>query len=227
MKIIRNIRIVFAILMFAFGINGFAQTNGDKLFLEGQKLQQTQTLVAQNQAIKKFQAAKIIYTAAEKKTMCDNQIAICYNNIKAINQRAKAARAANVAKRNDKNKKEEDTKAQEAEKAVAKVTPKDVTLTLSKSRLDFKYNPKEGQTQSVSVKCNYKDWEISSKPDWVTVYLAENKFSVEVKANMTDGARSGVIKVKCHDKEVDLVVNQKKASSLQKKLDKIKDIIKE
>lgn len=62
----------------------FAQSNGDKLFMEGQQLQQTQTVNAQNQAIKKFQAAKVVYTTADKKKMCDNQISICQSNIASI-----------------------------------------------------------------------------------------------------------------------------------------------
>lgn len=61
-----------------------AQSNGDKLFIEGQTLQQIKTIASQNKAIKKFQAAKIVYTTTEKKKMCDNQISICRSNIAAF-----------------------------------------------------------------------------------------------------------------------------------------------
>ena len=58
--------------------------NGDKLFIDGQKLQQTMTVAFQNAAIQKFKAAKVAYTTADKKKMCDNQIAICNKNISQI-----------------------------------------------------------------------------------------------------------------------------------------------
>ena len=58
--------------------------NGDKLFIDGQKLQQTMTVASQNAAIQKFKAAKVAYTTADKKKMCDNQIAICNKNISQI-----------------------------------------------------------------------------------------------------------------------------------------------
>ena len=67
----------------------FAQSSGDKLFMEGQRLQQTQTVNAQNQAIKKFQAAKVVYTTADKKKMCDNQISICQSNIASLKKDSK------------------------------------------------------------------------------------------------------------------------------------------
>ena len=64
-----------------------AQTNGDKLFLEGQTLQKEKNIASQNQAIKKFKAAKVIYTTPEKKKMCDNQIAICNSNIASLRKK--------------------------------------------------------------------------------------------------------------------------------------------
>lgn len=72
------------LLMLCATFNALAQSSGDKLFMEGQKLQQTQTVAAQNQAIKKFQSAKVVYTSADKKKMCDNQITICNNNIASL-----------------------------------------------------------------------------------------------------------------------------------------------
>lgn len=62
----------------------FAQAAADKLFLEGQKLQQVMTLSSQEKAINKFKSAQIIYKAQDKKAMCDNQIAICKSNIKQL-----------------------------------------------------------------------------------------------------------------------------------------------
>ena len=79
--VLRNI-VTILILIVTHTIS--AQSNGDKLFMEGQALQQKQTIVSQNQAIKKFEAAKVVYTTADKKKMCDNQIAICNNNISSL-----------------------------------------------------------------------------------------------------------------------------------------------
>ena len=76
--------ILFTIIMLNVSNGGFAQSNGDKLFMEGQALQQKQTITSQSHAIKKFEAAKVVYTSADKKKMCDNQIAICNNNISSL-----------------------------------------------------------------------------------------------------------------------------------------------
>lgn len=188
-----------------------AQSNGDKLFMEGQKYQQTQTVAAQNQAIKKFKAAKVVYTTSDKKTMCDNQIKICNSNIASLKKRINR----NSAKKKTK---KDVVSVDTAQVAVDTIQNKlkNVELSLSENRLDFKYKPKEGATKSVDVKCNYDDWKIADKPEWVTVYMAANKFSVEAQTNETEEERSGVIKVKCGDKVVDLVVNQAKAGTLQR-----------
>ena len=61
-----------------------AQTAADKLFQQGQRLQMKQTEKAQRQAIKIFVQAKTAYDSKDKKAMCDNQIQICYNNIKTF-----------------------------------------------------------------------------------------------------------------------------------------------
>jgi len=70
-----------------------AQSNGDKLFMEGQSLQRTQTIASQNAAIKKFQAAKVVYSTADKKQMCENQIAICNSNISSIRRSSASKRS--------------------------------------------------------------------------------------------------------------------------------------
>lgn len=193
-----------------------AQSNGDKLFLEGQQLQAVQTINSQQAAIKKFQAAKIAYTTTEKKTMCDNQITICNNNISSI--RAAARRAAD-----EKAKAEADAQAA-ATAAEPEPEPEpertDVELKLSETRLDFKSTPKEGYTQSVNVTCNYDDWDIEEYPDWLTVYKADTKFTVEASENTTGEDRSAVITVVCASVEATVVVNQNKKSLTQKLKDK-------
>ena len=65
-----------------------AQSNGDRLFMEGQNFQKKQTIPSQLQAIKKFEAAKVVYTTADKKRLCDNQISICNSNIAYLKKNA-------------------------------------------------------------------------------------------------------------------------------------------
>lgn len=202
-------------LMLCLSVSVMAQSSGDKLFLEGQQLQQIQTIASQKSAIKKFQAAKVVYNTPDKKEMCDNQVVICNNNIKALRNKADNANTKKTAELPANNTKNE-------VKAPKQDTHVNVKLSLSESRLDFKYKPKEGATQSVEVTCNYQDWKISSTPEWITVYTAENKFTVEAAENSTAEERAGVIKVQCGDKIVDLVVNQEK----EKPVDKLTGIFK-
>ena len=86
MNLIDRLRLFALMAMMSMSVAVFGQSNGDKLFMEGQKLQQTQTVASQKAAIKKFQSAKVVYTTAEKKKMCDNQIKICNNNISIISK---------------------------------------------------------------------------------------------------------------------------------------------
>ena len=83
MNIIRKVAMA---VMLCISAAAMAQS-GDKLFMEGQQLQQTMTAAAQRAAINKFKAAKVAYTTADKKKMCDNQIAICYKNINSLSGR--------------------------------------------------------------------------------------------------------------------------------------------
>ena len=200
-----------------------AQSQADKLFMEGQQLQKTMTVASQNAAIKKFNAAKVIYTTAAKKKMCSNQIAICMDNKRRL---SKPSSPSSASSSKPKAKKSNETDDVRKETVAAVVKEREVNLALSEVRLDFKCNPKEGYTQSVEVDCNYDDWEIKSKPEWTTVYTTTNKFSVEVDENETEEDRSGIITVKCGKKEVVLVVNQDKANTFDKIKGKIGGIFK-
>ncbi len=185
-----------------------AQSAGDKLFIEGQQLQKVMTVDSQNKAISKFKAAKVVYTTADKKTMCDNQIAICNNNLKTI----RGNKSSNKKKKADK----AEEKPEEPEPTPVANTRRDIELSISESRLDFKNKPKKGATQSVMVKCNYDDWKVASKPDWVEVYTAKDKFSVEAYENPDEDGRSGIVTIKCDDVEVSLIINQDGLSGVGK-----------
>ena len=84
MKQDRKYNRFLALMLFLCMATFAVAQSGDKLFMEGQRLQQTQTISSQNAAIKKFQSAKIVYTSVDKKKMCDNQIAICSKNIATL-----------------------------------------------------------------------------------------------------------------------------------------------
>lgn len=198
-------KLFLLLIMICATVSANAQSNGDKLFLEGQNFQKSMTVASQKAAIKKFQAAKVVYTVPDKKAMCDNQISICKSNINTLSK-----------------KKKEETEEKPVEQPIAEEQPvevnkrTDVTLSLSETRLDFKHKPKRGATQSVEVNCNYDDWTIDSKPDWVEIYIGKGKFSVEATENKSDDDRSGVVLVKCDDKEVNLVINQDGVSAINK-----------
>lgn len=124
--VLRNI-VTILILIVTHTIS--AQSNGDKLFMEGQALQQKQTIVSQNQAIKKFEAAKVVYTTADKKKMCDNQIAICNNNISSLKK---------VSSKGTKDKKQT-------------AAVQEVKLALSQNRLSFGGDKKGASSISVTA----------------------------------------------------------------------------
>ncbi len=193
-----------------------AQSSGDKLFIEGQRLQQKLTVESQTMAIKKFKAAKVVYTVADKKTMCDNQIAICSRNISTIKSGKSTRNSSHKSGKSARSSKSKSV-APEVD-SVEEVKPEviNVELSLSESRLDFKSKPKEDFVEIVTVNSNRPDdVEISSKPDWVTADLAKGKLFIGVQSNESTDERSGVVRVKCINKEVDLVVNQAKVSSLR------------
>lgn len=88
MKAINKIKWFVLMIMVFTSATAFGQSNAEKLFSEGQKLQQTQTIASQKAAIKKFQSAKVVYTSKDKKQICDNQISICNNTIKILSTRS-------------------------------------------------------------------------------------------------------------------------------------------
>ena len=208
MKTSNLFRLFISILMLCFTASISAQSKADQLFLEGQNLQKTMTVASQNAAIKKFQAAKVIYTTAEKKQMCDNQIDVCNRNTKTIK--------AQAAKKQEP-KKEEEPKEEPKEEPAPKV---EVNLVVTPAALEFASNPK-GKAQTITVQCNV-NWEITSHPDWVEIFLAEGKCSVVASNNDSGDKRSGVITIQAGDKQAIVVVNQK--ISLTKKVKKAFDL---
>lgn len=170
----------------------FAQSNGDKLFMEGQALQQKQTIVSQNQAIKKFEAAKVVYTSADKKKMCDNQIAICNNNISSLKK---------VSPKGDREKKQA-------------VTVQEVKLALSKNSILFD-GDKKG-TSNISVTAPSTDWTFKSsegiegEDNYVKATRSSDAKSIdiEVEANPTTLERHQSFVVSYENTRDTLMVSQ-------------------
>ena len=202
--------IALVLFMTCMTFSALAQSSrGDRLFLEGQNLQQTMTLQSQNDAIKKFQQAKVAYTTDEKKQMCDNQIGICNNNIRRITSQQSQQRRNNSSNTNNSNSGSAETTTQQRQRTERT----DAQISFSASRLDYVYNPASGATQSVDVICNYDDWTLDSIPSWVQVFISPDKKSMNIAVienNDTGEARSCVIIARCDDKYATLTINQEK-----------------
>lgn len=188
------------LLMLCATFNALAQSSGDKLFMEGQKLQQTQTVAAQNQAIKKFQSAKVVYTTTDKKKMCDNQIAICNNNITSLKKGG-----------SKKNKSSQDSSP----------TEKKVSLTVSQNQVQF--DGEKNGSVVVNVEAPSFEWAfnlpegIDGETNFVEVSKCSDSLSLEISAkanpttiartqtiNVTHGSSVKKIVVKQHGKDVNL-----------------------
>lgn len=196
------------VVVFVFSAMGsYAQSIGDKLFAQGQKLQMVQTVKSQNLAISKFVAAQKAYDSSAKKKMCDNQIAICKSNIKTLSQKTTArktkVRKPKVVVVEDDSVAVEPTKEREP-----------VNLYLSVSYIEFKAAGKANDKYEVVVNCNYEDWEFSN-PEWVHVAKNGNTLILTASANTTSEERSGKLTVTCYDKTAELVIYQKSKFSIK------------
>lgn len=174
------LKFCIAIIVFCCSIMSFAQSNGDKLFMEGQKLQQNLTIPSQNQAIKKFQSAKVVYTTADKKKMCDNQIAICNSNITSLkkggNKNGKISQAPMSVEKNS---------------------------TLKVSQNDILFDGDKAGTVVVNVESTSADWEfylpegIAGETNFVKVSRGNSSKSLEIvtEANPSTQFRQQTINV--------------------------------
>ena len=205
MRFILKLLMVVVFSLSAMG--SYAQSIGDKLFAQGQKLQMVQTVKSQNQAIRKFIAAQKAYDSKAKKNMCDNQIAICKGNIKTLSQK-QTVRKPKVRK--SKNVIVEDDRAE----MVPKIEREPVNLYLSVSYIEFKAAGKVNDKHEVVVNCNYNDWKLSC-PEWVHVAKNGNTLILTASANSTSEERSCKLTVTCYDKTAELVIYQKSKFSIK------------
>lgn len=168
MKTNSILRFILSMLMMVFTIGASAQTNGDKLFMQGQNLQKTQTVAAQNQAIKKFRAAKIVYTTADKKKMCDNQISICNNNIASLKRPATKSSTRSRSKTSTKHVEE----------------PKAVTFVLGDEKVSF--DGDKAGSYNVAVVAPSRDWDftlssgVDGEDNFATVKRGDDGESLDI-----------------------------------------------
>lgn len=187
----------------------WAQSSCDKLFSEGSKLQQTMTINAQYKAIKMFEKAKICYDSKERKNICDQQIKTCRTIIYNLQQSEKESEEPSQQTQETK-----PTKTTAPQQQV-KNERKDVVLVIEESQLKFK--AAGGEFKKVKVRCNYDDWEVCEKPEWVMYSRnSENELVIEVTENDSEEERAGVVRIKCGNVEKSLVINQKKYNKLQR-----------
>lgn len=205
MRFILKLLMVVVFSLCAMG--SYAQSIGDKLFAQGQKLQMVQTVKSQNLAISKFIAAQKAYDSSAKKNMCDNQIAICRNNIKTLSQKQTV--------RNSKVRKPNNVIVEDDSLALAPKVERDpVNLYLSVSYIEFKASGKANDKHEVVVNCNYDSWEFSC-PEWVQSAKNGNTLILIASANSTSEDRSGKLTVTCYDKTAELVISQKSKFSIK------------
>lgn len=205
----RNILLI--IFMFVTTSAIAQSSRGDMFFAEGVGLQKVQSVSSQKSAIHKFKQAKVAYRNASKKKECDACITACENTIKRLQKKPKPTPEPQM---------KNDTLETDTTMAVTQLeVAVEVELSVSTNRIDFKADPKE--TPVVKVSCNYDGWEISSKPEWLKVYVAPGEFSVIAEENKGDD-RSGIIDVTCQNKTVRVIVNQSKLKGIKGFFKKLK-----
>lgn len=181
-----------------------AQTSCDKLFASGVKFQQTMTIASQNKAITYFNKAKVCYDSQAKKDLCDQQITACKNIISQLSKKSKPNNALTSVPTEDIN----SLVPNPNKMSESKQDKKDIQLSIDCTYLKFK--GKGGEFKKTKIKCNYPDWEIVAKPDWVNCSKNDDELVVEVKKNPNKEERSGSIIIECGDKSVTLIIIQEK-----------------
>ena len=185
----------------ADSING--SSDSGTLFQEGKMLQQKRTIAKQQAAIKKFQAAKLMYTTEQEKSKCDIEIAVCMEKIAELRKAQSDARQAEVSQAED-----PDTKTPEHPVAPAQET----TLSLSVNLLSFKAKPKDAM--SITVTSSLENWSVSTSSSWIHFSKMGNQIFIAVDKNDTGDNRTGTVVVKAGTKSATVTVSQSKKKSI-------------
>lgn len=198
-----NLRFIVIILGCLFAFQLSAQTSCDKLFASGVRLQQTMTIASQNKAITYFEKAKVCYDSQSKKDLCDQQITACRNIIAQLSKKTKTSTPTS-----SKPKEEVETMPAKPKETDIIEVKKDVQLNIDCTYLKFK--GKGGEFKKAKIICNYPDWEIADKPNWVNCTKNDGEIVVEVEKNPSKEERSGSIIITCGDKSATLTIIQEK-----------------
>lgn len=202
-KMIMNLRFLIIILGCLFAFQLSAQTSCDKLFASGVKFQQTMTIASQNKAITYFEKAKVCYDSQAKKDLCDQQITACRNIITQLSKKTKQSNISTTVPKED-----VDTLSSKPKVAEQREVKKDVQISIDCTYLKFK--GKGGEFKKAKIVCNYPDWEIAEKPNWVNCSKNDGEIVVEAAKNQTKEERSGSIIIRCGDKSATLTIIQEK-----------------
>lgn len=200
-----NMKILKLLIITLFSFVSFsanAQSSCDKLFSTGVKLQQTMTVASQNKAISYFEKAKVCYDAQSKKDLCDQQIKACRNIIAQLSKGA----------RKKKHEKESVVVVQDTtvvDSTAVEPAKRDVRLSVDCVYLKFK--GKGGEFKKVKVMCNYPDWKVTEKPEWINCSVNDDsEIVVEAEKNPLKEERSGVLTIECDDQRASFTVIQEK-----------------
>lgn len=200
-----NMKILKLLIITLFSFVSFsanAQSSCDKLFSTGVKLQQTMTVASQNKAISYFEKAKVCYDAQSKKDLCDQQIKACRNIIAQLSKGA----------RKKKQEKESVVVVQDTtvvDSTAVEPAKRDVRLSVDCVYLKFK--GKGGEFKKVKVMCNYPDWKVTEKPEWINCSVNDDsEIVVEAEKNPLKEERSGVLTIECDDQRASFTVIQEK-----------------
>ena len=177
-------KILVILIMVMFALPICAQTSCDKLFASGVKFQQTMTIASQNKAITYFEKAKVCFDSQAKKDLCDQQIKACRNIIAQLSKKAKSTTTT-------KPQEDSDTLIEKPNVPENHPSKKDVKLSTDCTYLKFK--GKGGEFKKAKIICNYPDWEIAAKPDWVNCSKNDDELVVEAEKNPNKEERSGSI----------------------------------
>ena len=199
---IKGLRYLILSIVCAICIPLSAQTSCDKLFSSGVKFQKTMTIASQNKAITYFGKAKVCYDSQAKKDLCDQQIAVCKNIIAQLSKKTKTESDASVSKQ------DVDSLPSKTRKTDINQENRDIKLAVNVLYLKFK--GKGGEFKKAKITCNYPDWSIAEKPDWINCSQNDEEIVVEAKKNPNKEERSGYIIIKCGDKSVSLTIIQEK-----------------
>lgn len=203
-SMLTNLRLLIIMVSCLFTYELSAQTSCDKLFASGVKFQQTMTIASQNKAITYFEKAKVCYDSQSKKNLCDQQVTACRNIIAQLSKKSKTSNPTT-----SKPKENIDTLSAKPKKDTrVNDVKKDVELSIDCTYLKFK--GKGGEFKKAKIECNYPDWEITKKPNWVNCSKNDGEIVVEAIKNPNKEERSGSIIVSCGDKSVTLTIIQEK-----------------